>query len=122
MKDVEPDAMLPVSKCSICGKQQRIKYHAEDIGDVCVHCEASDKDMWRSLREDRKRHRQRKRNAMHNIAKRLKIEHRVEFPNEGTCVLDGRVYYYAQKRKARVKGQNKYYQMRGFEHFIQVFG
>jgi hypothetical protein len=66
--------------------------------------------------------RTRNRNAMHNISKRLKILDRVEFPNEGTCLLDGQFYYYAQKRKARVKGKTRYYQMRGFEHFVSVFG
>lgn len=74
------------------------------------------------LNEAKKRSRARRRNAMHNIAARKKMLHRVEFPNEGTCLLDGRVYYYAQKRKARVKGRTKYYDMRGFEHFITVFG
>lgn len=78
-------------------------------------------DEWEAMHEARKKSRGRKRNAMHNIAARLGIADRLEFINEGTCLLDGRVYYYAQKRKARVKGQDKYYQMRGFEHFAQVF-
>ena len=77
---------------------------------------------WEGINEAKKKTQARKRNAMHNIAKRLKIAERVEFPNEGTCLLDGRVYYYAQKKKAKVKGTMKYYQMRGFEHFVKVFG
>jgi len=84
-------------------------------------CDDTDKDMWAEMRQGQKRAKARKRNAMHNIAKRMKIEDRVEFPNEGTCLLDGHVYYYAQKKKARVKGRNKYYQMRGFKHFVEVF-
>jgi len=63
-----------------------------------------------------------RRQSMHNISERLKIVDRVEFPNEGTCLLDGKFYYYAQKKKARVKGTKKQYQMRGFQHFIDVFG
>lgn len=78
-------------------------------------------DEWDGVHEAVRRSRARKRNAMHNIAERLGISERLEFINEGTCLLDGRVYYYAQKRKARVKGKGKYYQMRGFEHFAQVF-
>jgi hypothetical protein len=58
---------------------------------------------------------------MRNISERKKILDRVSFPNEGTCLLDGRVYYYAQKRTARIKGQKEYYQMRGFEHFLAEF-
>lgn len=72
--------------------------------------------------EARKKERKRRRVAMHNVASRLGILDRVEFPNAGTCLFDDRVYYYAQTRKARVKGQRKYYQMRGFGHFVEVFG
>jgi len=79
-------------------------------------------DEYGLVRELTRQHRRSKRNAMHNISKRLKILDRVEFPNEGTCLLDGKFYYYAQKRKARVKGKKKMYQMRGFQHFIDVFG
>lgn len=112
----------PVGTCSLCGQVRDIKYVSKDLGSVCVNCEASDKDMWESLKRDRRKTRQRKRDSMLSIARRLKIVDRVEFPNEGTCLLDGRVYYYAQKQKARVKGQAKYYQMRGFDHFVKVFG
>ena len=112
----------PIGKCGLCGQVREIKYTSNDLGPVCVHCEAGDKDMWAGLKNDRTKSRERKRNAMHDIAKRLKITDRVEFPNDGTCILDGHVYYYAQKRKARVKGTKKYYQMRGFEHFVSVFG
>lgn len=122
MRPVREVADIQNGTCSLCGRDGEIKYSADDIGNVCVHCEATDKDMWASLKHDRQKNRQQKRNAMWNISERLKIMDRVEFPNEGTCLLDGRVYYYAQKRKARVKGEKKYYQMRGFEHFIKVFG
>jgi len=111
-----------VDICSLCGKTTEIKYVDDSLGKICVFCEAVDKDMWAALHEARRKNRARKRNAMLNISKRLKITHRVTFPNEGTCLLDNRVYYYAQKKKARVKGEKKYYQMRGFEHFINVFG
>ena len=108
-------------KCSLCGKLAEIKYTCEDTGSVCVRCESVDADLWAACKVARGHQRERKRNAMHNIAKRLKILDRVSFPNEGTCLLDGCVYYYAQKKKARRKGEQKYYQMRGFAHFIEVF-
>ena len=79
-------------------------------------------DEYEGVNRYRREMRANKRQSMHNMAKRLKIVERVEFPNEGTCLLDGQFYYYAQKKKARVKGNNKYYQMRGFQHFIDVFG
>lgn len=110
-----------IAKCGLCGKDSEIKYTDSEIGRVCVHCEATDKDLWKGLANDRKKSRERKRNAMRNIAERKKILDRVSFPNEGTCLLDGRVYYYAQKKTARVKGQQQYYQMRGFEHFLSEF-
>ena len=108
--------------CRLCGQSGEIKYTSDDLGPVSVRCEASDEGMWARLRNDRSISRDRKRNAMHNISKRLKITDRVEFPQEGTCLLDGRFYYYSQKRKARVKGTQKCYQMRGFAHFVKVFG
>ena len=111
----------PIGKCSLCGQSSEIKYVCDDLGSVCVHCEATDKDMWAASKHARKKSGERKRNAMHDIGKRMKILDRLEFPNEGTCLLDGRIYYYAKKRKARVKGTTKYYQMRGFEHFVNVF-
>lgn len=79
-------------------------------------------ELWDAVNESRKRGKSRRRNAMWNISKRMKILDRVTFPNEGTCLLDGRVYYYAQKRRARVKGTKKYYDLRGFQHFVEVFG
>jgi hypothetical protein len=81
----------------------------------------SDSKMWDLIHQAKRASRDRKRNAMYNISERLKILDRVEFVNEGTCLLDGKFYYYAQKKKARVKGKNKYYTMRGFQHFIDVF-
>lgn len=121
--DSEPIHNYLIGNCSLCGKHNtKISYSCDDLGNVCLHCDATDKDAYASIKIWRKESRRRKRNAMRNIAKRLKITHRVKFPNEGTCLLDDKVYYYAQKRKARVKGQKKYYQMRGFEHFIKVFG
>lgn len=121
--DTEASRSYPIDKCSLCGKQStEISYSCDELGNVCRHCDATDKDAYASIKIWRKESRRRKRNAMRNIAKRLKITDRVKFPNEGTCLLDDKVYYYAQKRKARVKGQKKYYQMRGFEHFIKVFG
>ena len=59
---------------------------------------------------------------MHNMVERLGLTDRVSFPNEGTCLLDGKFFYYAQKKKARKKGKNKHYSMRGFQHFIDTFG
>lgn len=109
------------SKCSLCGNLAEIKYTDDDIGRVCVRCESVDRDLWAGLAAARRKQRGRRRNAMHNISKRLKILDRVSFPNEGTCLLDGRVYYYSQKKTARRKGEKTYHQMRGFAHFVEVF-
>lgn len=110
------------AQCSLCGDVGPISYVCDELGSVCDHCDATDKDTSALLSASAEKIRDKKRNAMHNIAKRRNILHRVQFPNEGTCLLDGRVYYYAQKRTARVKGKQKYYQMRGFAHFVDIFG
>lgn len=73
------------------------------------------------LKLARKKSRSMKRNAMHNIANRMKMIDRCSFQNEGTCLLDGRVYYYCQKRTARIKGEKRYIQMRGFQDFLETF-
>jgi len=80
-----------------------------------------DSEFWDAMKADRKKSKDRKRNAMHNIAKKMRIEHRLIFPNEGTCLLDGRVYYYAQKRTARVKGTKEYIDIGGFQNFVNVY-
>lgn len=108
--------------CSLCGQPGEIKYTSDDIGRVCVHCEATDKDAYAAMRSAKRASKDRNRNAMHNIADKMGVADRVTFPNEGTCLLDGKFYYYAQKKKARVKGKQKYYKMRGFQHFIDRFG
>lgn len=79
-------------------------------------------DEYEGLREARRRKRRRNRNAMRKAVEKSGVLERVEFINEGTCLLDGKFYYYAQKKTARRKGDSKYYQMRSFEHFIEVFG
>jgi len=79
------------------------------------------RDDWSGMAKWRKESRENKRNSMHNMCEKNKIVDRVEFPNEGTCLVDGEFYYYCQSKKARKVGQNKYYQMRGFQHFIDTF-
>jgi len=75
-------------------------------------------DDWRGIDEHRREVRAKRRNSLRNMVNRLKLADRCEFPNEGTVLVDGRFYYYAQSKKARVKGSKTYRQMRGFQHFV----
>jgi hypothetical protein len=124
-------------QCYICNNliigrivihEYRVQNLPNDIKYACGPCQdkkdedEGDDNLWRILGKARQESCHRRANAMINISKKKKIMDRVEFINDGTCLLDNRVYYYAQKKKARVKGQTKYYQMRGFAHFIKVFG
>lgn len=78
-----------------------------------------DENDWQGMALAQRIGRARKRDAMENIAKRMKISHRIEYVNEGTILFDGRFYYYAQKQTARIRGDKAQYQMRGFKHFIE---
>ena len=108
--------------CCICGGTNKKFGYTSNIGDVCDFCDGTDKDAYVFLNMAKRESKARTNQSMHNITERLKITDRVKFINEGTCLLDDEFYYYAQKRKARVKGTTKQYQMRGFQHFIDVFG
>ena len=121
-KLVHKYANSTVGSCRHCSQERKVAlytYHNESFS-LCFKCSEFDNNAYDL--ECRKIKRKRKRNAIENIAKRLKILDRIEMVNEGTCLLDGRVYFYAQTRNARIKGVQKYYQMRGFEHFVEVFG
>ena len=106
--------------CSLCSRLKSVSYEGENLI-VCEDCEASDKDLWHGLREAKKEQCAKRRKSLVNSVKRFKLEDRAEYPNEATVVIDGKYYYYCQKKKARVKGSKKYYQMRGFSHFVDVF-
>jgi hypothetical protein len=62
-----------------------------------------------------------RRRSLCNMITKFNLMDRTEWINDATVLIDNKYYYYAQKRKARVKGSKKYYQMRGFEHFYEVF-
>jgi hypothetical protein len=62
-----------------------------------------------------------RRRSLCNMITKFKLADRTKWINNATVLIDDKYYYYAQRRKARVKGKNKYYQMRGFEHFYEVF-
>lgn len=64
---------------------------------------------------------QKKRSALYNSIKKYKLESRTKWINEGSVVIDDKYYYYCQSKKVRVKGNNKYYKMRGFSHFYDTF-
>ena len=69
----------------------------------------------------RKESKAKKRKSLYNILKRNGLLDRCRFPNEGTVIVDNKYTYYCQKKTAIVKGFDKKYQMRGVQHFIDVF-
>ena len=69
----------------------------------------------------RKEARRKKRSSLENSIKKYKLESRTKWINQGSVVIDDKYYYYCQSKKAKVKGHNKYYQMRGFSHFYDTF-
>jgi hypothetical protein len=111
-------------KCRVCSSKftetNPLAYTAES-GSVCRHCDKHDRDMWVDLKDGKNAVRDRRRNTLHNQIQKFKLEDRVKFINDGTVVFDNKYYYYCQKKKARVKGNPKQYQMRGFAHFLEVF-
>jgi len=98
----------------------------KDMREMCESEEykkLSDREQDNCLRSMMKNQsKSRKRNVMYNESKKRGILDRVEFIHDGgACVIDGKYYYYSQKKKGRVKGSKKYYQMRGFNHFLDTF-
>lgn len=113
-----------MDKCYVCLRlptENNPMVYVCDRGVVCKDCDSSDRDAWADLKEARKKAREKRRNTLHNQIRKFKLENRVEFINDGTVVFDNKYYYYCQKKKARVKGNPKQYQMRGFAHFLEVF-
>jgi len=80
-----------------------------------------EKSLTEIMKEARKERKQRKRNSLENSIKKYKLQDRTKWINEGSVVIDDMYYYYCQSKKAKVKGRNKYYQMRGFSHFYDTF-
>ena len=58
-----------------------------------------------------------KEKVLENSIKKYKLQDRTKWINEGSIVIDDKYYYYCQSKKAKVKGYNKYYQMRGIQSF-----
>ena len=107
------------SKCASCGKPGHISLAGKRF--YCRECDP-DPSGWTALAEAKRKGRERNRQAIYNIAKKMGVLDRIEIQaHGGSCLLDGKVYYYAQKKKARKKGSNKTYQMRGVQHFFDVF-
>jgi len=78
----------------------------------------------RELAEHRLRTKVRTRKQVNNMIDRLGLRSRVKLLNEGTFEFDEKFIYYCQKKKARVSERGrgmKFYQMRGFQHFVDVF-
>jgi len=80
-----------------------------------------EKSLTEIMKEARKKRKQRKRTSLENSIKKYKLQDRTKWINEGSVVIDDMYYYYCQSKKAKVKGRNKYYQMRGFSHFYDTF-
>ena len=51
----------------------------------------------------------------------LNLQDRVEFVNRAIGLFDNKYYFYAYDHKACVKGREKWYNMKDFEHFVEVF-
>lgn len=71
--------------------------------------------------EFKKIRREKRRNSLYNMINRLNLGNRCEFINDGTVLFDGKYTYYCQSKKAKCRNNPKYYQMRGFQHFVDVF-
>jgi hypothetical protein len=78
-------------------------------------------EIWGILREAKRKATDRRQNSLESIPAKMGVSHRVAYPMDGVLLLDGRVYYYAKRKVARIKGAQKEYQMRGLTHFIEVF-
>jgi hypothetical protein len=101
------------SQCCRSGNQ------ASPQSAVCHSCE---KDAFREyMREQRQKQGDRRRKSLVNILEKNNLTRRAEFVNEGTVVIDEEFWYYSKAKKARAKGRKNFYQMRGFQHFLDVF-
>jgi len=74
---------------------------------------------WVKKRAKQKRHNNRK--ALSNLIERYNLEDRARWLNPGAVCIDEKFYYYCQKKIAKVKGVDKQYQMRGVQHFYDIF-
>jgi hypothetical protein len=56
-----------------------------------------------------------------NDIKKYGLESRVEWTDRSVVLVDDTFYYSAKSRKVRRKGKAKWYQMKNFSHFYNVF-
>lgn len=74
------------------------------------------------LNEVMDRERAKRRAGLESGIKKFGLQDRAVIRDQGgTIVVDGKYWYYCQSKKARVQGRNKFYQMRGFAHFVETF-
>jgi len=70
---------------------------------------------------------QRKISALHrakefrNTIQRLDLTDRVELIDNGSGIFDNKFYYYSNLKMARVEGSKKWYSVRNFAKFLEVF-
>jgi hypothetical protein len=78
--------------------------------------------IWEGSKEWRARSKEKKRHSLDLMIDRYELEDRSEFThNDGVLTVDKKYQYFILKKQAKVKGNPKKYQMRGFRHFAKVF-
>lgn len=140
-KNYEEIDWSKTKKCSSCKKEYNVYYEDKELEkqyeeknipiiDICSNCLSVvfnevkleyDPSSYQCFNEGKRRARRKKRSALENSIKKYKLESRTKWINRGSVVIDDKYYYYCQSKKAKVKGYNKYYQMRGFSHFYDTF-
>lgn len=140
-KNYEEIDWSKTKKCSSCKKEYNV-YHEDKelekrceennipIIEICSSCLSKvfnevkkeyDPSEYDCLNEWKRKTRRKNRSALYNSVEKYKLEGRTKWINEGSVIIDDKYYYYCQSKKARVKGSNKYYKMRGFSHFYDTF-
>lgn len=69
---------------------------------------------WQMLQSEKKR------DVVLNRIEKYKLNDRVERINEGTFLFDDKYYYYTNKKKYRLKGTQKNFDVGGFDEFYRL--
>lgn len=91
------------AKCWICGLVRTEKY-ADAKGSVCVHCEASDKDMWAGMHADKQDAKYSKKQAAKPLFENSGLQF-TEYQN-GYKFADLKLVYYPSTGKLHDYGRN----------------
>lgn len=77
--------------------------------------------IFEALGQAKKEAKRKRRNSIQNKIEEHGLDQRFKFVNSGVLLFDNKYYYYIESRNARRKGNNKRYQMKSFDHFVDVF-